>query len=63
MAHLIEVNVAEGLEGQLPADLDLSLIEQAIIAVLQAEAQAAPLEVGVLITDDQHIHVLNRDYR
>ncbi|WP_129630936.1 rRNA maturation RNase YbeY [Candidatus Oscillochloris fontis] len=61
MQHVVEVSLAEQLEGTLPPDLDLDLVEQAILAVLAAEAQA--LEVGVLITDDAHIHTLNRDYR
>jgi probable rRNA maturation factor len=63
MDHIIEVTLAEGLEDRFPADLDLSLAERAIAAVLLAEADGAPLEVGVLITDDAHIHALNRDYR
>jgi probable rRNA maturation factor len=63
MNHLVEVTVAEGLEDRLPADLDLGLVERAIIEVLRAEGGDAPLEVGVLITDDAHIQALNRDYR
>jgi probable rRNA maturation factor len=63
MDHIIEVTLAEGLEDRAPADLDLSLAERAIAAVLRAEGDGDPLEVGVLITDDAHIHALNRDYR
>ncbi len=61
--HIIEVSLAEGLEGRVPAELDLSLAEQAIAAVLRAEGDHGPLEIGVLITDDAHIQALNRDYR
>jgi probable rRNA maturation factor len=57
------VALAEGLEDRAPADLDLALAERAIAAVLRAEGAGGPLEVGVLITDDAHIHALNRDYR
>jgi probable rRNA maturation factor len=63
MAHIIEVTLAEELEGRIPADLDTALVERAISAVLRAEGAVGPLEVGVLITDDAHIHALNRDYR
>jgi probable rRNA maturation factor len=63
MSYLIEVTVAEGLEGRLPAGLDMGLVERAIAAVLRAEGGSAPLEVGVLITDDAQLHTLNRDYR
>ncbi len=61
--HIIEVTLAEGLEDRVSSEIDLSLAERAITAVLQAEGQRSPLEVGVLITDDAHIHTLNRDYR
>ncbi|MEI7769824.1 MAG: rRNA maturation RNase YbeY [Chloroflexales bacterium] len=63
MDHIIEVTLAEGLAGLVPAGLDLALAERAITAVLRAEGAGEPLEVGVLITDDAHIHALNRDYR
>ncbi|NNJ10167.1 rRNA maturation RNase YbeY [Chloroflexales bacterium ZM16-3] len=63
MNYIVEVTVAEELEGRLPAGLDLALVERAISAVLRAEGGDAPLEVGVLITDDAHIHAMNRDYR
>jgi len=61
--YTIEVSLAEGVEQRVPADLDLALVERAIAAVLRAESAPGPLEVGVLITDDAHIHQLNRDYR
>jgi probable rRNA maturation factor len=63
MTHIIEVTLAEELEGRIPAELDATLVERAITAVLRAEGADGPLEVGVLITDDAHIHALNRDYR
>jgi probable rRNA maturation factor len=63
MDYTIEVSLAENLEGRLPAELDLALVELAVAAVLRGEGAAGPLEVGVLITDDAHIHALNRDYR
>lgn len=62
MTYTIEVGVAEGLEEQVAA-LDLSLVERAIAAVLDAEGVAGPLELGVLISDDAHLHTLNRDFR
>jgi probable rRNA maturation factor len=63
MGHIIEVALAEDLEGRVSAELDLTLAQRAIAAVLLAEATVGPLEVGVLITDDAHIQALNRDYR
>lgn len=64
MDYTIEVTVAEGLEEQVAASgLDLELAERAIAAVLHGEGAAGPLEVGVQLTDDAHIHLLNRDYR
>ncbi|NTW02359.1 MAG: rRNA maturation RNase YbeY, partial [Oscillochloris sp.] len=63
MEYIIELTIAEGLEGHIPETLDLALAERAISAVLRAEGGDVALEVGVLITDDAHIHTLNRDYR
>ncbi len=63
MDHIIEVSLAEELEGRVPAELDQARVARAIAAVLRGEGAGAPLEVGVLITDDAHIHALNRDYR
>lgn len=43
--------------------VDVNLIERAVEAVLAHEQIAGPAEVSVLVTDDAHLHELNRDYR
>ncbi len=63
MQHIVEISLAEQIESMLPPDLDLNLVEHAILAVFASEPGIAACEVGVLITDDAHIHTLNRDYR
>lgn len=63
MEHLVEVTVAEELIAHFPADLDLTLVSQVITSVLRSEEVTAQVEVGVLITDDAHLHTLNREYR
>ncbi|NJN15589.1 MAG: rRNA maturation RNase YbeY [Oscillochloris sp.] len=63
MTYSVEVSLAESLEDHNLQALDLSLVERAITAILEAEAVADALEVGVLITDDAEIQRLNRDYR
>jgi probable rRNA maturation factor len=55
----VDIQVAEHLEY----DVDISLIEQAIAAVLSNEGIDEPIEVSVLVTDDEELHNLNRDYR
>ena len=63
-AYTVEVTVEEGLEAQVAAaGLDTTLVERAVVAVLQAEATPGPLEVGVLIADDARLQTLNRTYR
>ncbi len=62
--HIVEVTTDAGMEEQLAAHgLDASLVERAVLATLQAERVAGPVEVGVLIADDTRLHALNRDYR
>ncbi|NTU82999.1 MAG: rRNA maturation RNase YbeY [Chloroflexales bacterium] len=62
--YLIEVSIEEGLEQQVAAaGLDLALAERAVAEVLRAEGAVGPLEVGVMIADDDRLHALNRDYR
>ncbi len=36
---------------------------EAVLKSLQCEHFDAPAEVSILLTDDEHIHELNRDYR
>lgn len=43
--------------------VDPALIERAVAAVLAAEAVAEPIELSVLISDDDELHELNRAYR
>jgi probable rRNA maturation factor len=58
----IDVNIAEQLEG-LNIAIDLALIERAVGLILQNEGIAEQVEVSVLISDDAHLHQLNRDFR
>nr|WP_165774524.1 rRNA maturation RNase YbeY [Candidatus Viridilinea mediisalina] len=44
-------------------ELDLSLVEQVVMAVLQSEAVPGPAEVGVMLSDDAQLQTLNRSYR
>ena len=39
------------------------MIKQAVNAVLEAENISVPCEVSVLLTDDEGIHALNREFR
>jgi probable rRNA maturation factor len=61
--YTIEVAVAEGLEEQVAAAFDLGLVQRVITQVLQAENQAGPLDIGVLLTDDAGLQQLNHDFR
>lgn len=40
-----------------------ALIRRAVLAALRAEKISSPCEVSVLLTDDEGIHRLNRDFR
>lgn len=40
-----------------------ALIKRAVLAALTAEEISEPCEVSVLLTDDEGIHKLNRDFR
>ncbi|NJM06932.1 rRNA maturation RNase YbeY [Candidatus Gracilibacteria bacterium] len=60
--HAIEVNLADHLEGHA-VPVDTALIEQAVARILQNEGIAEAVELSVLITDDAHIHELNRNFR
>ncbi|MFV9507745.1 MAG: rRNA maturation RNase YbeY [Oscillochloridaceae bacterium umkhey_bin13] len=62
--YVIEVIVEEELEAQVAeAGFDLALVEQAVAAILQAEAVTPPVELTVLISDDNNLQRLNRDFR
>jgi probable rRNA maturation factor len=57
--HTIEIQIAE----QLADAVDVSLVEQAVSAVLANEGVVSPVEVSILISDDAQLHALNRDFR
>lgn len=57
--HSVEVQVLE----RLTAVVNTALIERTVAAVLADTAIDEPLDVGVLVTDDNTLHTLNRDYR
>src|SRR5436190_8909479 len=57
-AYLITVHIARDYEGPL----DAHALDRLAVDVLRAEGVAGPLELGVLITTDEEVRTLNRDY-
>jgi probable rRNA maturation factor len=51
------------IDPRYEAEAAAGLIDRAVRAVLDAEGVTDPVEVSVLVTDDAHLHELNRDYR
>lgn len=60
MAHKIYMSRDRRGLGLLSARL---LIKRAVLAALRAENISQPCEVSVLLTDDEGIHALNREFR
>jgi len=58
---MIEVDIE--IDERFANQADPALIERAVQAILEAEGLAGPLGLSVLVTDDDEIHQLNRDYR
>jgi probable rRNA maturation factor len=56
--YLITVQVEPQFEGKLDADR----LHRLAIGVLTEEGVPGPLELGVVITTDEEVHTLNRDY-
>jgi probable rRNA maturation factor len=54
----VDVQIDEGF-----AQADAELIERAVAAVLNGEGISGAIEVSVLVTGDDELHTLNRDYR
>ncbi|RRR75760.1 MAG: rRNA maturation RNase YbeY [Candidatus Viridilinea halotolerans] len=64
MKYIIEIHIEEALAEQITAlDLDVTLAERAVAAVLQSEGTPSPAEVGLLLTNDAQLQELNRTYR
>lgn len=57
-AYLITVQVEEQYEDKLDADK----LHRLAIGVLEAEGNAGPLELGVVVTTDAEVHALNKEY-
>lgn len=57
--QLIEVHIAESIT----ATVDTPLIERTVTTVLAQAGVTDPVEVSLLVTDDAHLHTLNRDFR
>lgn len=55
----IDIEIDEAFEGKV----DQSLIERAVAAVLAGEGIDEEIELSILITRDEELHRLNRDYR
>jgi len=60
MKHKIYLSRDKRFLGQLSAR---RMIKQAVNAALHAENIFVPCEVSVLLTDDEGIHALNREFR
>lgn len=60
MKHKIYLSREKRGLGQLSARL---MITKAVKAALKAESITVPCEVSVLLTDDEGIHALNREFR
>ncbi|MEO7912653.1 MAG: rRNA maturation RNase YbeY [Roseiflexaceae bacterium] len=58
---MIETDIQ--IDERFQNEIDATLIERAVAAVLAAEGVAGTIEASVLVTDDAMLHQLNRDYR
>src|SRR4051794_5521340 len=56
--YLITVQIEPEYEDRL----DAGRLHSLAIEVLKAEAVPGPLELGVVVTTDEEVHTLNRDY-
>jgi probable rRNA maturation factor len=56
--YLITVQVDERFEGKVNTDA----LHRLAIGVLKAEEAAGPLELGVVVTTDDEVHTLNKEY-
>src|SRR3954467_10678948 len=56
--YLITVQIETQYEGELGQDR----LHKLAIGVLQAESAQGPLELGVVITNDEEVLALNREY-
>src|SRR5262245_14175514 len=59
--HTVETDIQ--VDEPFENEVDTTLIERAVAAVLAAEHVAGAVEVSVLVTDDAELHRLNREYR
>jgi probable rRNA maturation factor len=56
--YLITVQLEEQYEDKLDADA----LHRLAMSVLHAERKEGPLEVGVVVTTDDEVHALNKEY-
>jgi len=56
--YLITVQVDERFDGKVDADA----LHRLALGVLKAEGKRGPLELGVVVTTDDEVHALNREY-
>ena len=57
------MDVTVQIDPDFAAEADAALVERAVAATLAAEEIGGSIEVGVLVTGDDALHALNRDYR
>jgi probable rRNA maturation factor len=58
---MIEIDIQ--VDERFADEVNPTLIERAVAAVLAAEAVAGAVELSLLVTDDDELHRLNRDFR
>jgi probable rRNA maturation factor len=56
--YLITVQVDEQYEDRVDADA----LHRLAMLVLEAEGKGGPLELGIVVTNDDEVHALNRQY-
>jgi probable rRNA maturation factor len=57
-SYLITVQIEEEFEDKLDCDS----LHRLAMSVLKAESKPGPLELGVVVTTDDEVHALNREY-
>ncbi len=60
--HTIETQISEEIAHDVPASLDPQLVERAAQAALEATSAPDDLEITILLTGDQQIQELNRQF-
>lgn len=57
----VEIDIEIG--ESIATAVDTGLLTRAVHVALDAEQQAGPIQISILISDDAELHALNRNYR